>query len=468
MLTPASAGSIRSICFISMTQTLTKDFLADLVAQALKRGATDAEAIAIETTDFSVEVRLGQVEKLQEAASRGLGLRVLYEGRQASCSTSDVSAEGIAELLDNAVAMARLTSVDEAAVLPASSELASGALPDLGLYDETIVNLPTERKIELAKAAEAAARGADERIVNSEGAGCGTTIARVLLATSGGFAGEYQSTLCGLSVAPIAKQGEQMQIGYWGDRARLLSKLDAPEEVGQTAARRALRKLGGRKVPTQEVPIVFSADVADELLSEFFQTITGDAIFRRASLFVGKLGEEIAASKLTIIDDGTLPGAIGSRPFDGEGLATRKTVVVENGVLQSYLLNSYTARKLNLQSTGNAARGLAGAPSVGVGNFYIVPGVYAPDEIIGSVKNGFYVTDLIGFGFNPVNGDYSRGAGGQWIEDGKLTFPVEEVTIAGNFREMLRGIEMIGNDLRFRGKIAAPTLKLAKMMVSGD
>lgn len=451
-----------------MTQTLTKDFLADLVAQALKRGATDAEAIAVETTDFSVEVRLGQVEKLEEAASRGLGLRVLYEGRQASCSTSDVSAESIAELLDHAVAMARLTSVDEAAVLPAQSELAAGELPDLGLYDEAIVNLPTERKIEMAKSAEAAARGYDERIANSEGASCGTTVARTFFATSGGFAGEYQSTLCGIGVAPIAKADEQMQIGYWGDRARAVAKLDTPEAIGQEAARRALRKLGGRKVPTQEAPIIFSSDAAAELLSQFFETITGEAIFRRASLFVGKLGEEIAASKLTIIDDGTLPGAVGSRPFDGEGLATRKTVVVENGVLKSYLLNSYTARKLNLQSTGNAARGLAGAPSVGVGNFYIVPDVYAPDEIIASVKQGFYVTGLIGFGFNPVNGDYSRGASGLWIEDGQLTFPVEEVTIAGNIREMLRGIEMIGKDLRFRGKIAAPTLKLGKMMVSGD
>jgi PmbA protein len=163
-----------------------------------------------------------------------------------------------------------------------------------------------------------------------------------------------------------------------------------------------------------------------------------------------------------------MPGALGSRPFDGEGLATRKTVVIANGVLQSYLLNSYTARKLNLKSTANAARGLSGAPSVGTGNFYIVPGVYAPDEILASVKQGFYVTELIGFGFNPVNGDYSRGASGSWIENGQLTFPVEEVTIAGNFREMLKGIEMIGNDLRFRGKVAAPTLKIGKMMVSGD
>jgi PmbA protein len=451
-----------------MPEVITQDFLSGIIAQALKRGATDAEAIAIETTEFSVEVRLGQVEKLQEAASRGLGLRVLYEGRQASCATSDVSAAAVDALIHDAVEMARLTSVDEAAQLIGKDELATGALPDLNLHDEAIVNLPTERKIEMAKAAEAAALARDPRIVNSEGASCSTTIGRVWMAASNGFAGEYQSTVCGVMVQPIAKEGETMQVGHWGDFARVFNRLDSPELLGQVAADRALRKLGARKVPTQEVPIVFDAEVADSLLGEFFSTISGDALIRRASLFVGKLGEEIAASNLTIIDDGTLPGALGSRPFDGEGLASRRTVVVENGVLKSYLLNGYTARKLNLKSTANATRGLAGAPSVGTGNFFIEPGVLTPAEIIASVQNGFFVTDLIGFGFNPVNGDYSRGAAGLWIENGKLIHSVEEVTIAGNFREMLKGIEMIGNDLRFRGRIAAPTLKVNKMVVSGE
>ncbi len=449
-------------------QTITQDLLTDIVARALKRGATDAEVIASETTDFSVEVRLGQVDKLQEAASRGLGLRVLFEGRQASCSTSDVSAAAIDALINDAVEMAQLTSIDEAAALIGKDELAQGTLPDLGLYDEAIVNLPTERKIEMAKAAEAAALARDPRIVNSEGASCSTVIGRVVMAASNGFAGEYASTRCGIMVQPIAKEGDAMQVGSWGDFARVLNRLDSPELLGQVAADRALRKLNARKVPTQEVPIVFDAEVADSLLGEFFSTISGDALIRRASLFVGKLGEEIAVSNLTIIDDGTLAGALGSRPFDGEGLATRRTVVVENGVLKSYLLNGYTARKLNLKSTANAARGLAGAPSVGTGNFFIRPGVHTPAEIIASVKNGFFVTELIGFGFNPVNGDYSRGAAGLWIENGKLTHAVEEVTIAGNFRDMLKGIEMIGNDLRFRGKIAAPTLKVNKMVVSGE
>jgi PmbA protein len=446
---------------------ITKDFLSDIVQRTIKQGATDAEAIGIETTEFNVEVRLGQVEKLQEAASRGIGLRVLYQSRQASCATSDVGPEAIDELITNAVAMAMHTSVDEAAVLPDREELAKD-IADLVIHDSEIVEMQTERKIEMARLSEESARAFDRRITNSEGSACSTTVANISLATSAGFAGEYHSTICSIVVAPIAKEGEQMQVGYWGDRQRSLTKLDPAEEIGREAARRALRKLGARKVATQEAQIVFESSATEELLSDFFEAINGTSIFQRASFLVGKLGEQIAAPALTIVDDGQMRGAIGSRPFDGEGIATRRTVVVDNGVLKNYLLNSYTARKLSLRSTANASRGLVGAPGVGVSNFFIAPGVYTPDQIIASVKNGFYVTEMIGFGFNPVTGDYSRGASGWWIENGKLAYPVEEVTIAGNFRDMLLGIEMIGNDLRFRGKIAAPTIKVERMMVSGD
>ncbi len=446
---------------------ITTELLADIVDRARKRGATDAEVLGIETTEFEVEVRMGDVEKLQEAASRGIGLRVLYEGRQASCSTSDVTPQGIEELVSHAVEMAKTTSVDEAAVLPAREELAT-RIADLQLHDPGVIALPTERKIEMARACEAAARDYDARITNSEGAGCSTSVNQVALVTSGGFSGAYSSTSCNLGVAPIAREGEQMQVGYWSDWKRTVAALDAPEALGREAARRAIRKLGGRRVPTQEAPIVFESTAAESLLRDLFGALDGNAIFRRASFLVGRLGETIAVPELNLIDDGTLPGALGSRPFDGEGLATRRTPVIENGVLKSYLLNTYTARKLGLRSTGNASRGLSGAPGVGVGNFFVAPGVHAPDDIVASVSSGFYVTEMIGFGFNAVTGDYSRGASGWWIENGKLAFPVEEVTIAGNFRDMLRGIEMIGNDLVFRGRIAAPTLKINRMMVSGE
>jgi PmbA protein len=336
------------------------------------------------------------------------------------------------------------------------------------LYDASIRALTTERKIEMARSAEAAARGADHRIVNSEGSACSTVTSKSLLVNSAGFRGEYQGTICALTVAPIAKEGGQMQVAAWGDRHRSLEAREAPEALGREAARRALRKLNARKIPTQEAPIVFESSVAEELLADFFVAVDGYSIFRRASFLVGRLGETVAAPALTVIDDGRMRGAVGSRPFDGEGLATQRTVVVENGILKNYLLNTYTARKLSLKSTASATRALTGAPVVGFSNFFIAPGVYKPDEIISSVKNGFYVTEMIGFGFNAVTGDFSRGASGWWIEDGKLAFPVEEVTIAGNFRDMLRGIEMIGNDLRFRDRVAAPTIKIDRMMVSGE
>jgi PmbA protein len=446
---------------------ITTERLYDIVNQAVKRGATEAEAVGVESTEFHVEVRLGEVEKLQEAASRGVGLRVLYQGRQASSSTSDLSPQAIDELISSTVEMAKLTSVDDAAALPYGEELAR-EIADLDLYDTGVSGLTTERKIEMARSAEEAARGADPRIVNSEGSACSTTTSKSILVTSAGFAGEYQGTTCALTVAPIAKDGGQMQVAAWGDRQRALGSLDSPEALGQEAARRALRKLNARKVMTQEAPIVFESSVMEELLSDFFVAVDGYSIFRRASFLVGRLGETIASPALTVIDDGRMPGAVGSRPFDGEGLTTQRTIVVENGVLKNYLLNTYTARKLGLRSTASALRALTGAPVVGFSNFFIAPGVYKADEIISSVKNGFYVTEMIGFGFNAVTGDFSRGASGWWIEDGQLAFPVEEVTIAGNFRDMLRGIEMIGNDLRFRGRTAAPTIKIDRMMVSGE
>ena len=335
---------------------ITQALLAEIIQSALKRGATEAEVVALESNEFSVDVRLGAIETLEESASRGLGLRVIYEGRQASASTSDMQPKALDKLVADAVEMARHTSVDEAAVLPSREDFMNAAATDLQLYDEAIAALPTERKIEMAQTCEAAARAYDPRITNSEGARCSTILGKMHLVTSSGFAGEYRGSNCGLMVAPIARDGEQMQVAGWGDRQRWLNKLDAPEVLGNEAARRALNKLGARKVATQEVPIVFDAAMAAELLDSFFDAVSGEAVFRRASFLVGKLDELIAAPMLTIIDDGHLPGAVGSRPFDGEGLPTRRTSVVENGVLRSYLLNSYTARKLGLRSTANIVR----------------------------------------------------------------------------------------------------------------
>jgi len=453
-----------------MSQPLTVDLLAEIAKMAVRQGASEAEVTGLISSEFSVEVRLGAIDKVHEANSQGIGLRVLQQGRQASGSTSDTSSEAIDELIATTVGMALHTSVDNDSRLPLPAELGRSTddYAALDLVDPVISKLSAQQKVELARAAEEAAISSDERIVNSEGASCTTHFSQTIFVNSVGFTGSYAGTSISIITAPIAREGSQMQVGYWGDRRRHLAHLDAPEKIGREAARRALRKLGARKVETRSVPIVFESGATEELLASLFEALSGDSIFRHSSFLVGRLGEEIAAPCVTVIDDGTRRAGIGTRPFDSEGLPTRATVVIGEGRLNSYLLNTYTARKLDLVSTGNAVRSLTGALGVGAGNFYLQPGNIAPADIISSVKDGFYVTEMIGFGFNPVTGDYSRGASGWWISEGQLAFPVEEVTIAGNLGQLLREIEIVGNDLQFRGRLAAPTIRVARMMVSGS
>jgi PmbA protein len=445
----------------------TKDFAMSLISDVMHKGASAAEVMIIEGSDFSVGVRLGQIEKLKESSSSHLGLRVLWEGRQAALSTSDFSKDALAQLVREAVELAQITSVDDQLCLPEPSELAKD-WPDLALYDSAVAEIPTDKKIALGLAVEAAAKNTDPRIVNFDGGGFDTACRSVIMANSLGFSGSYENSSCSLAIVPIASENGKMQQDYWYDTKRKFSELEDAETIGRKAAERALRKLGARKVKTQQVPVIFDTRVASSLLSDIFQAISGDAIMRKSSFLVGKLEEKIGSDLLTVIDDGRIPGSLGSRPFDSDGLPTQKTVVIENGRLNSYLLNTYTAKKLGLKSTGNATRGLSGPPSVTCNNFFIKAGKSSPKDIISSVKNGFFVTDLMGFGVNIVTGDYSRGAAGIWIENGELTFPVEEVTIAGNLKEMLKDIEMVGNDLDFRDRISAPTLKIEKMIVSGE
>jgi len=446
---------------------------ADVVAKAMKAGATDAEAVVREGDEFSVRVRMGKVETLEESGSRGLGLRVFLGQRSASASTSDLTAEGIEQLVEGALDLAKVTEEDPFSGLPEKEEF--GAFPgDLHLYDEDVYSLPGTERIEWARRAEAAALSADPRITNSDGGSFEAATGRKALANSRGFVGGYRSSYAGVSAAPVAMDANgQMQRDGWWSSARRLADLDSPESVGREAARRALRRLGARRVPTQEVPIIFAPEVARSLIGTIFEAASGDAIWRGASFLAGRLGKQIAAPSLTVIDDNTmlLPtgmGGFGSTPFDGEGLPTRRTVVVEQGVLRNYLLNTYTARKLGMKSTHNAARGLAGAPGIGCGNFYLEPGALTPEQIIAEVPAGLYVTSLMGFGVNTVTGDYSRGATGLWIENGALTHAVEEVTIAGNLAEMLRNVTAIGNDLEFRGAAASPTLRIDGMTIAGS
>jgi PmbA protein len=259
-----------------------------------------------------------------------------------------------------------------------------------------------------------------------------------------------------------------MQRDYWYSVANSLKKLELPEEVGKIAARRTLRRIGARKVKTQKVPIVFENTVAGSLIGHIFEAVNGDSVYRGASYLSGKLNEKIAGENIQIVDDGTVPGLFGTSPFDSEGVPSRKTVVIENGVLNSYLLNTYTAKKLGLQTTGNASRGLAGTPGIGPGNFFLKPGAKSLKEILAEIKQGLFVTEFLGFGVNLVTGDFSRGASGLWIENGELTFPVEEITVAGNLKDMFDNVSEIGNDLEFRSSIASPALRIDGMTVAGE
>ncbi|QHN02229.1 TldD/PmbA family protein [Granulicella sp. WH15] len=461
----------------SIEQTTDLKTLAtDALNRALHAGATDAEAVAYEGDEFSALVRLGQVETLKESGSRAIGLRVFIGQRVASTSSSDLSPEGIEKLVEGAIMLAKITSEDPYAGLPEAGEFGQLA-GDLGLYFEDVNEQPPAERIEIARRCEAAAMAYDTRIQNSGGGDFDTATSHKVLVNSRGFAGQYRRSYCGFSAAPIAiDEHGKMQRNYWYSSARTTRLLESPEEIGRIAAQRTLRRMGARQVKTQRVPVVFSPEISRSIIGNIFEAANGDSIYRHATFFDGMLGERVAGENITVIDDGTLlfnkdglsVGGFGTSPFDGEGLPTRRTVLVERGILKSYVLNSYTGRKLGLPSTGNASRGLAGNPGIGAGNFYLEAGTLTPEELIGDVKDGLYVTETMGFGVNMVTGDYSQGASGLWIENGELAYPVEEITIAGNLKDMYQNISAIANDLVFRGSSAAPTIRVEGMTIAGS
>ena len=442
------------------------DLLTDVLDQAKRRGATAADAFVVEDQAFSAQVRLGQVDTVKHAREQHVALRVFVGHSVASASTSDLSRESLDRLVNEAVSLARITAPDDLSGLPEASEWA-GVVPDLDLSDPKGHQLLPEEKIELARRGEAAALAADARITNSEGGDFSDRHAQYTYANSGGFAGSYETSSFSLAVSPIASQNGDMQRDSWYHVTRKRERLDSPEEIGRIAAERAVRRLGARRVSTVEVPVIFDPDMAASLVRHIAGAVSGPSLYRGASFLVGKLGTKIAAPGVTIVDDGTRPGALGSRPFDGEGLPVRRTVIVDRGVLSSYVLDTYSGRKLGLPSTHHAARDGSGV-SVSTTNLYLAAGETRPADMIKSVKNGLYVTELIGFGVNGVTGDYSRGAVGIWIENGELAYPVEELTVAGNLLEMWNAVEAVGNDLVFRDRTSSPTLLIGRMVIAGS
>jgi PmbA protein len=444
-----------------LDQTALNTLAERLVEAARRAGADSADAVALRSVSLGVEVREGAVESSERSESDDVGLRVLVGRKQAVVSTNDMAADAN-ELAQRAVAMAKVAPEDAYAGLADADEVARN-FPELDLLDPDLPEVVTLE--ERAKAAEAAGL-AVKGVSKSEGASASAGIGGMVLATSSGFRGAYLSSRHSLSMSAIAGEGTAMERDDDFSSALHAADLDAAEQIGRSAGERAVKRLNPRKVATKRVPVIFDKRIAGSLLGHLSTAINGSAIARKTSFLKDKLGERLFKPGIRIIDDPLRKRGLRSRPFDGEGVAARALAIVDDGVLKSWLLDSATARELKLKTTGHAQRGVSSAPSPGATNLYLEPGPLSPDELIADIAEGFYVTELIGFGINGVTGDYSRGAGGFWIENGKRTYPVSEVTIAGNLIAMYAALTP-ANDLEFRMGTNAPTVRVEGLTVAG-
>jgi len=459
----ANGGGGRRVPDPKACQRLAEQMLAIV----LKAGADGAEVLVRDGTELEVKVRLGETELIKEAGSRALGLRVIKDERAAVTYTSDLSTAGMERLARDSVELAALAEPDPIAALPAREEMAR-QVPELDLWDDAVLSVDVAEGIRRARAGEAAALAFDKRVTNSDGAVFGRTVGASAFATSAGFSGSVRGTHVSFAVEPLCDDadGKKRNGSFW-TASRFAGGLADPEQVGVEAARRTVAKLGARKIPTGAAPVIFSPEAARGLLGQFAGVMSGGAVWRRSTYLAGREGTAVAAPLIEIVDDPLLKRGPGSRPFDGEGLASRTNVLVSEGTLRTFLCDVYAARKLGRRSTGSAARGIGGSPHVGVSNLILRAG-RTPAADLEKIDRGLYVTDLMGFGFNGVTGDYSQGAGGFWIERGERAFPVTEITVSANFDELWKGVDAVGDDPDTRSSIQTPTFRVANMMIAGS
>ncbi len=441
----------------------------NVVALARKAGAEQCDAIISMYTESNVTVRLSELEKLIEAGSMSLGLRVINGGRTAVCSTSDLSPRALERFAAETVDLASISEPDEFAGLPEAEFLSRVTnAHGLGLYDERIETLSTEEKIVMARACEGGAFAFDKRINNSDGASLSTRIGHMALANSHGFEGSYPSTSISLMVEAIADDADgKKRNGYWYAAERALHRMPDPEQIGRTAARRTIDQLGARKMPTRQVPVVFEPMMTIALMNDLVGCATGGALYRGSTFLANRAGDLIGSPLVSIVDNPVAPGRLGSRPFDGEGVATRRNEIFSAGTFSQFLFDCYTARRTSHRTTGSAQRSVESLPGPGASTLVFKEGEDDPAAIVAGVSEGLYLTALMGNGFNPTTGDYSRGAAGFWIENGRLAFPVTEVNVSGQMDAMLAGIDASGTDLTWFGPSAAPTIRIKQMMVAG-
>lgn len=445
-----------------------RNLASELVAALKKQGADAADVYIVSSNGFNTTVRLGQIEKLQQSTSKGLGLRVFKNGATAITFTTDFQGKTVQELVKETLEIVKVSNADKFNGL-APKEFLGEYSGKLMMFDESLAKLSPEKKIAMVKEMEDAGRAFDKRITNSNGAGWSNSIGQVTLANSDGFVGQYQTTNASMSVSLLAEENGVKQRDGWYSFNRFFNKIDSPKSIGEEAARRTIRRLGGKKVKSQAVPVVLDPDVASDFVGMIFGAASGGSIYRRSSYLVDKVGQEIVAPTITIVDDATIADGLASRPFDAEGVKSSSVTVIENGVLKTYVCDSYSARRLDAKVTGNAGRSYQAAPGVTATNLFLKNGKETPKDIIKSVKNGLYLTEMFGSGVNSVTGDFSQGASGYWIENGEITFPVQEITIAGNVLKVLKNVQAIGNDLSFKlGSTASPTLLISEMTVGGE
>jgi PmbA protein len=443
-----------------------QEWAEEMLSYALAAGAQAAEVLVRDGSELEVKVRLGEPELIKEAGSRALGLRVLRDHRVAVTYSSDFAPAAMRQFARESVELCELAEPDPLADLPERHEMAR-EVRDLDLWDETALSLDAAQALRLARQGEQAALQLDRRVTNSEGAIVGRVMGATAFASSAGFSGGYRGTSLSLVVAPVCDDADgKKRNGHYWTASRFASGLLDPELVGLEAARRTLAKLGSRKIATCQVPAVFAPEAARALLGQLAAVVSGGAVWRKSSYLAAREGTAVASPLVTVVDDPLRRRAPGSRPFDGEGLAARPNVVVSEGVLRSFLCDVYSARKLGRRSTGSAGRGVGGGPHVSTSNFVLLAGKTPPAELE-RLSKGFYVTDLMGFGFNPVTGDWSQGANGFWIDNSSRVHPVSEVTISINFDDLWKSIDGVGNDLDTRSSVQSPSLRVSRITVAG-
>ena len=435
----------------------------ELVNKCLKKGADQAEVFIESGRNLSIRVRNGDIETVQEAATHGVGFRVFAKGKMAFSSCNDFENKALDNAIDSAVRFAANTTPDENNVIPEDK----GVTKVEGLFDPQTSQVPMEKKIELAKKVEKLAMK-DSRITKSSGASFSEGEGEIFLANSNGLLKSFKESSCGFGVSVVAEKGDQKSTGGESCSRRFFSDLKPPEEIAEKAAKDAYEMLDPQMVKTQKASVIFDPDVARAILGGILAAVNGERVLQGASFLRDKMDQKIAAELVTIIDDGTRPKGMSSVPFDGEGVPTQKRIIVDKGVLKGFMYNTIVAKRAGVKSTGNASRrGFTSLPGIGAHNFFMAAGKNSPDEIVKATMVGLLLKGVTGYGINPVNGNFSGGASGFWVENGKIAFPVKGLTVAGNAFEMLNGIDMVGNDLDLNRSFTAPTFRIKSMQIGG-